>query len=275
MAGTRCNQGFCLAEDTGRACTQAANPCNGYCVNDLHCTSKCTTGADCPNGYGCMPFGGQRVCIRAEALCDQSDISQCASACNTNQGLLTGCTTACTTAADCPQRASVLAPWTCESGFCSRPGDVYGPLPTGYRPAEYYCNAQGTVVNLCEDGFSYDFVSDTSPTPPAVNCGSGTSQAGAATDSCVDTCRYQGGCPSGFNCVGLGNGGSVRFAICVPGGAGEVGAPCTHNVQCAFGYCTQNKCSRDCTADGVCPGGMQCVAGNPPAIDGQTFRFCQ
>jgi len=62
----------------------------------------------------------------------------------------------------------------------------------------------------------------------------------------------------------------------MPVGFGEVGAACASDTQCAFAYCNQGKCSRDCTADGVCPGGSTCTAagGQAPNVEGVPFRRC-
>jgi hypothetical protein len=56
-----------------------------------------------------------------------------------------------------------------------------------------------------------------------------------------------------------------------------VGAPCTKDGSCFFGYCNRSsgKCSRDCTADGLCPTGSTCTAAGGPPVDGQPFRRCQ
>jgi hypothetical protein len=100
---------------------------------------------------------------------------------------------------------------------------------------------------------------------------------GIPTDSCVDSCRYQGGCPFGFACTAVGNLAGARIGLCLPTGPGEVGAPCAHDGDCVFGYCPSAllKCSRDCTADGVCPTGSTCTPAGGPAVEGQPFRRCE
>lgn len=100
-------------------------------TQDVH--GERTTGADCPNGWGCMLVGGQNVCVKAEAPCSAVDSSACIApaACDESPTLVVGgCTLACNSAADCPQRAAGLAPWTC-NGLCRRPSDVFGPLAGG------------------------------------------------------------------------------------------------------------------------------------------------
>jgi hypothetical protein len=276
MAGTFCGgQQFCVADDTGRPCTAGPN-CNFACVSNQHyCTKQCNSGADCPNGYGCQMYAGQKVCVQAEAPC--SDGSECTVACDTAATLYVGgCTTQCASAADCPQRAAPLSPWTCSGGYCSRPADVHGPLPCGYKPAQYVNDCQGNVVNVCNDAFDIDFDAFSVPPPPNATCGAMTTTDGSPTDSCVDSCRYQGGCPFGFACVARAAIGQQTIGLCLPTGSGEIGTPCVHDSQCSFGYCTQGACSRDCTADGLCPGGGSCVAvsGTPP-IEGQQVRRCQ
>jgi hypothetical protein len=75
---------------------------------------------------------------------------------------------------------------------------------------------------------------------------------------------------------GIGNG---RVGLCLPTGFIEVGSPCVNDTQCAFGYCVNGKCSRDCTVDGICPGGTTCVAGaqpmTPATVEGKLFMRCQ
>ena len=284
-AGTRCEtiagSMYCAADDTGRTCTTAA-ACNYGCLTGpQYCTTKCTTGSDCPNGYGCMSAGGQSVCVKAEAPCDATDATACIApaACDTSAALVvSGCTTVCTTAADCPQRAAGYSPWTCDSGgICRRPPDVSGPLQNGATPAQYACNAQSVVVNVCNDDQHIDYGAFDIPNPPAVSCSATTTTAGLATDSCVDSCRYQGSCPYGFACVAVGSLGTARIGLCLLTGGGEVGDPCTENGDCVFGYCPSalGKCSRDCTADGVCPGGTTCSAAGGPAVEGAPFMRCQ
>lgn len=283
-SGLRCDDPgdgtkVCLASDIGRQCS-AANDCHFACITTAHtCTEPCTSGSDCPNGYGCMAVGGQKVCVKAEAYCDGVDNSACVvpAACDLSPNMiLGGCTLACDSAADCPRRAAGFAAWTCD-GLCRRPGDVVGPLENGYKPTQYYCNAASQVVNLCNDAQHIDFDQFTIPAPPAVNCSSGMTTDGVAGDSCVDSCRYQGGCPSGAACTAVGNVANQRVGLCLPTGFQEVGANCTKDRDCAFGYCSQGKCSRDCTADGVCPTGSTCTAvgGAAPTVEGAPFKRCQ
>jgi hypothetical protein len=288
MTGTVClassgGSKLCLGDHVGRVCTAASGCMFGCLTSPQYCTVPCTSGSDCPNGYGCMGVGSPatQVCVKAEAPCGAADTSACIApaACDTSAALVVGgCTTTCTTAADCPQRAQPLAPWTCDSGgICRRPGDVYGPLAGGSTPAQYACNAMATVVNVCNDAQHMDFTQFTIPSPPAVNCSATTTTSGVAGDSCVDSCRYQGGCIYGFACAAVGNVGGSRIGLCLPAGSGEVGAACASSADCAFGYCdsTSMKCSRDCTADGVCPDGSSCVSAGGPTVEGLPFRKCQ
>ena len=289
MTGTRCELvgglQYCAGDDVGGGCS-AASDCNFGCLGGLYCTAACTTGSDCPNGYGCMAgFGSplQSVCIRAEAPCSnqtQNGTAACVGLgyCDDESPELVvgGCTSACTSAFDCPQRAAGLPPWTCEGGLCRRPSDVVGPLPGGATPAQYACDGSGDEANVCNDNQHIDFDAFDIPTPPQVTCGAPTTTAGIPTDSCLDSCRYEGGCAFGFACVALGGVGTARIGLCLPTGFGEVGAPCAHDDECAFGYCTTaGTCSRDCTADGVCPGNTACVSVGGPAVEGLAFRRCQ
>lgn len=288
MTGTVCEQigseKFCAGDDTGRQCSVAQN-CNFGCLgNDpsiAYCTKECVSGADCPNGYGCMLVQDQppiRTCVRAEAACYSGDTSACIGPgfCDESPQLwVGGCTSACSSQLDCPQRAAGLSPWSCSGGMCRRPADVFGPVEGGATPAQYVNNCQGQVINVCNDAQHIDFVNFTIPNAPAATCGASTTTDGVPGDSCVNSCRYQGGCTFGFSCVAVGGVGNGRIGLCLRSGGGEVGASCANDTQCVFGYCFNGKCSRDCTADGICPGGTTCVAGGGPAVEGQPFKRCQ
>ncbi len=283
MAGTRCiDDGtgqYCLGDDSGRPCTEPSL-CNYGCITGPgYCTAPCSSGSDCPNGWGCMPVGNPatHVCVRAEALCEQGNTASCVvpAACDLSSTLILGsCTLACNSAADCPQRAVPLAPWSCD-GLCRRPADVFGPLPGGYQPTEWHCDYNSNPVVLCNDAQHIDFVGFTIPPAPSVNCQSPTTIQGASNDACVNSCRYQGGCAYGFACVAVGSVSSQRIGLCLPTGMTEPGQACTSNTSCAFGYCSNGVCSRDCTVDGICPGGLSCVAGGAPAVEGMAFRRCE
>lgn len=282
MAGTRCltvgGAKACMGDDIGRSCN-VATACNFACFTPGpgYCTVPCVSGADCPNGYGCMAVSGQRVCIKAEAEADQCSPvgpnKKCIvpAACD-DTILVSSCTLACDSAADCPQRAAGLAPWNCD-GLCRRPDDVTGPLPGG-TAAEYACLGN-QVVNLCNDAQHMNFATFSLPNPPQLQCPVNVSVVGSPGDSCVDSCRYQGGCPHGFGCTALGGVGNGRIGLCLPSGFGEVGANCQKDGDCAFAYCNKGICSRDCTADGICPTGSSCVVGGAPAVEGVPFRRCE
>jgi len=228
-----------------------------------------------------MPVGTPptKVCVKAEAYCEAGNTTACIvpAACDTSSLIVGACTLACTTNADCPQRAALLAGWTCQNGLCKRPPDVYGPLEGGSTPTEWHCDPLGNAVNLCNDALHITFQAFTIPPAPAVNCSSPTTFQGQAGDDCVDSFRYQGGCAFGFACTAVGNIQNARAGLCLPVGGGEVGAACGNDTQCAFGYCSNGKCSRDCTADGICPTGSSCVAvgGAVPNVEGMPFRRCQ
>jgi hypothetical protein len=286
MESTRCvavgSEQYCVLSDVGLACT-ASSTCNFGCLlGPKYCTMPCASGSDCPNGYGCEPVGTppQSVCVKAEAPCSASDTSACiaAAACDTSATLLVGgCTLACNSAADCPQRAQGYTPWTCD-GLCRRPPDVYGPLGQGVNPAQYACNASSTVVNLCEDAQHIDFTQFTIPAAPTVNCSATTTTAGVAGDACVDSCLYQGACAFGYACVAVGSVGGARVGLCLPSlGGGEVGAACTNSSQCYFGDCdlTTGTCTRDCSADGLCPTGSTCTVSGTILVQGIPFKRCQ
>ena len=171
----------------------------------------------------------------------------------------------------------MLSPWTCSNGNCARPADVVGPLGQGV-PAEYACDGQNQEVNLCNDAQHIDFGQFSVPNPPSIVCPANTSVAGAPGDSCVDTCRYSGGCAFGYECAGVGNLQNQRSGLCLPAqGGSEVGQACAKDGDCAFGYCSAGKCSRDCSGDGLCPTGSTCAAvGGPfPNVEGVAFKRCQ
>ncbi len=279
-AGLRCEDPgggqVCVQSDVGRSCTTAAQ-CNFACLSPLnYCTSTCGSGAECPNGYGCMAVGNTDVCVRLAADC-AANASQCVdpSACDSSPNLVvSSCTMFCGAASDCPQRALPLPAWTCD-GLCRRPGDVYGPLPGGFAPAQWACNAASQVVNVCGDGLHIDFASFSQPSPPAVSCASPVTTDGLPGDACLDSCRLQGACPWGFGCSGVAEIGNQRIGLCMPTGAGEVGAPCSQHGDCVFGYCEGAVCTRDCSKDDTCPTGSQCVAGGGANIEGLAFKRCE
>lgn len=282
MSGTACVQvgaeNICVWNDVGRTCSTAST-CQFACLTSQgYCTNTCADAHDCPNGYGCMPVQNTRVCVKAEVECG-SGTSQCiaSSACDATM-LVSGCTLACGSAADCPQRAVPLAAWTCDGqGICRRPADVYGPLGQG-APAEYACTAQSVVVNVCNDAQHIDFTQFNIPSPPQVSCSATMTTPGVAGDKCVDSCRYQGGCAYGYACTALGSVGGSRIGLCLPAlGAGEVGANCSTDGDCLFGYCVSGtgKCSRDCSRDTLCPTGSRCVAQGGPAVEGFAFSRCE
>ena len=98
---------------------------------------------------------------------------------------------------------------------------------------------------------------------------------GNASGSCVNSCRYQGGCSYNYACNGLSQIGGERIGLCLPKGGAVTGSTCTTNNSCEFGYCSNGICSRDCTGDGVCPAGLTCVDGGTPTIEGLPFRRCR
>lgn len=282
-SGFRCEtvgaESYCVPSDIGRSCT-IADECFFACLtSNQYCTSTCVDGSDCPSGYGCMPIGNPatRVCIRANADC-AADTTQCVvpAACDSSPNLVvSSCTTACDTAADCPVRAAPLAPWTCD-GVCRRPGDVYGPLPGGFEPAQWACNASANVVNVCGDGLHLDFDALTIPPAPAVSCASPTTTDGLPGDACVESCRLGAGCPSGFACAGIGNLGGQRAGLCMRSGTFEVGEACADPSDCVFGVCdtTTGRCSRDCSLDDACPEGSTCTPVGGPNIEGASAKRC-
>lgn len=107
------------------------------------------------------------------------------------------------------------------------------------------------------------------------HCNSPTTTDGLPGDACVDSCRYPGGCRYGYACSAVGGVNGARIGLCLPAGAGEIGAAYSVDSQCGFGYRSTGKCSRDCTSDGVCPSGSSCLAGMPPAVEGAAFKRCQ
>lgn len=291
MTGTRCEsvggERFCAQTDIGKACS-TNDDCNSRCMLLRgYCTSQCNTGADCPNGYGCTGVGDPpvRMCVKVAVYCGDDEYV-CAggpAACEHDDIPISSCTIPCSTTSDCPQRATALGDnWKCmkapnwTTGYCMRPGDVYGPTPGG-QPTEYLC-APGTytVVNACNDGINTDLDAWYTPSPPYVNCAAGRTTEGVPGDSCVDSCRYQGACAFGFSCAAISSVGGNRLGLCLPTGNGEIGDACTKHRDCAFGYCNldTNTCSRDCSADGVCPSGSTCTA-TGAFIEGIPFKRCE
>jgi hypothetical protein len=282
-SGTACldvnGESYCAGRDVGKACTAATAPqdCNFACTPQSYCTIPCQSGADCPTAYGCAPVGGQNVCVRVAAFCgDDPSVCIVPAACDGSR-LFAGCTISCNSAADCPRRPAGLDAWTC-NGLCQQPQTVWGPLPGGASAEWWESCLVGAPVNLCNDGQHIDFQHESIPLPPVLACDSDTSTPGVPGDTCADTCRYEGGCPYGFGCSAIGQTATVsRLGLCLPTGGGEIGAPCTWDGDCVFGYCTgANRCSRDCTADGVCPKGASCNPTSPTdLVEGKPFRRCE
>jgi hypothetical protein len=278
--GTRCQnkegQSLCLADDVGRPCT-TEDQCNFGCLLNptapLYCTTTCNSGADCPNGYGCTSIESIKVCVRAEGLCTSA--SECTQGCDLSSTMIIGgCTTQCETALDCPQRAAPFQPWQCQNGSCTRPEDIYGSLEGGYSPVEYHCDASQQAVNLCNDAFVIDYTNFTIPETPAVDCSSNMTTAGISSSSCLNSCRFQGGCSYGHACVSIGSAGGQRIGLCMPKGIIEIGAACENHFDCDFGHCVQGICSRDCTIDGLCPGDLNCGPVGGLMVEGLTFKRC-
>ena len=98
-ANSRCEKfapigNFCVSSDIGRSCSSIDECQFGCLVAQHYCTSACSTGSDCPNGYGCMAVGQQQVCVKLSADCS-NDTTKCIapSACDTTASLvLAGCT---------------------------------------------------------------------------------------------------------------------------------------------------------------------------------------
>jgi len=278
-SGARCltlgSDTYCADADVGKTCSQATD-CNYGCLTPgSYCTTQCTSGSDCPNGFGCATVGSNgKLCVRAEEYCGGST-NTCTLACDPNM-LVSSCTLPCSSAADCPQRASILSPWTC-STYCRRPSDVQGPLAQG-DTASYACDVSNNEVNLCNDAQHIDFQNCTVPNPPSLTCPSTNVVDGSSGDVCLDTCRYAGACAYGYECTGIGDISNTRVGLCMPShGSAEVGSSCTIDGDCAFGYCSSGKCSRDCSADGICPSGSSCTAvgGQYPNVEGIAFKRCQ
>jgi len=264
MAGTRCapvpplKEKICAFDDDGKPCSGTGGECADFCMTGPganYCTSECANGSQCPAGWGCsVPIGGTRVCLRLDKDCGVG--SDCAGQICDNQTLIVnGCTMQCSSAYDCPQRPSNLPMWSCEGGVCFRPGDVFGPA-SKTEITSWACNAQGTPVNVCNDGLTFD-------SPPTLTCNETVTVP--TKTPCVTSCLPTGGCGQGFACVnnivGLGN-PAIPTPICIRAGFVEIGQPCTKNEDCMFGVCsTAKKCTRDCSADQVCPKGFACAAG--------------
>ncbi len=262
MAGTRCapvppkKDWICAFDDDGAPCTNAGGECNDFCLSvlnkPLYCTSVCTSGAQCPAGWGCsLPIGGTRVCVRLDVPC--ANEYDCAGLACDPSLIVSGCSMSCTSSLDCPQRPSHLPKWSCSGGYCYRPGDVFGPASKDMTTS-WACNGQGLPVNVCADGLTFD-------SAPALTCNE-IETVNTQTD-CVSSCTPTGGCGQGYACVSdyvAING--TPTAVCIRTGYAEVGQPCSKNEDCVFGVCSKaKKCSRDCSTDGVCPKGFACSAG--------------
>lgn len=246
-----CVSGVCQPDDTGVPCSvNAPQACaTGLCLDPGDgsgtCTKSCSTAAECPAGYACTLAGGSssKICVDIEKPCPQGGMNCGSGLCLSVQG----CTATCQSAADCPQRLSFLAPYTCAAAFgssqpiCVPPEDILGPDAIGST-----CSAVGS--NTCRSG-----ACNTGATPGPM---------------CTQSCNTDGGCASGLGCFPLDDGGEIHL-VCNRAGSKDLGESCSQAMDCHSGLCdaTGFYCTRHCQ-DGLCPTGWSCqpIAGTAIAI---------
>ncbi|MBI2394172.1 MAG: hypothetical protein HYV09_31670 [Deltaproteobacteria bacterium] len=254
--GQICGGGLCRLDDTGySACdTSTASPCLEYCFGTAtakHCTHSCSSAAECPAGYACMPAGGgKKVCVDIERPCSAPE--QCPSALGFCGAGGVGCTAKCDTDADCPLRLVGLPAYRCEfSGsikVCMPPSDILGSDPLG-------STCPSTGVNYCRSGA----------------CDDGTSPP-----TCAQRCTVRGGCAGSFGCFPLEDPGPPKTAllVCSAAGSAWLGDACTRGRDCRTAICqAPGYCTRLCV-DNLCPDGMSCVAAPLSATDGTPIKLC-
>lgn len=283
MAGTKCTYGtnYCAFDDSGKPCSGVSGECNDACSTSVgYCTTMCSSGYDCPAGWACSPATGGKACLRLDQVCgmvlDQPDYSACLSQahCDEQSMFIGGCTSQCSSANDCPQRPSALPRWTCDGVKCMRPGDTFGSVPKEEHTYWTCYDYGGPRVNLCADGLTLD-------QPPAeLDCNNNPYALVPSAGYCVQTCRYEGGCGWGYECVGHQvslNGTATGLGLCVRKGSLGIGQPCSSDEACEFGLCLKDeaKCSRDCSYDGVCPSGTTCQSAPGAPVDSTPFRVCK
>ena len=271
---------LCVPDDTGLACTSGAGvSCARYCLANAeggaaHCTRECSTGADCPGGFGCEDAPGRpglRVCISVEQPCSANrdcTSDQCLSA-----GGITFCTAPCRSPADCPARMTV---------------DDGTGTPTPLSP--YLCQRVGTstqtfcVPPVQAVATGIDYVAGNHPL--GASCGTGmvnlciSDVCDPATSTCLQACTPASGCPAGFGCrPWVPDASGAVYLACQRAVLGSVAinGPCAHASDCATGLCLPTGtgsayCTRYCP-DRLCPTGMRCVP-DGTAFDGTPLSLC-
>lgn len=163
-------------------------------------------------------------------------------------------------------------------------------INSGDRPRQ--CEGDGTCDGLCPQDPDCDHLfqgggpqpGQPSPPPPPpgpkqgfgqvcqthADCHSNLCAAGPAGLFCTQTCGWQQGCPSGYECFSTDQPG---LDACAPAGAvggtpdppslQGYGGPCGQDDECVSGFCAAHPygggyCTYSCDAYYACPPGGQC-----------------
>jgi hypothetical protein len=269
----------CVLDDTGTPCSATSTPCARICLGNntgaaAHCTRECTSGADCPAGFGCQLDGsGLRLCISTEQPCG-AGVECTSNLClNIRTTQFSGCTSRCTTARDCPRRMTydlgggvryALPAYDCISSGGDR---ICVPPVIPIDPRDGAILASDALGAPCTETDN--------------GCRSGVCDTTEGV--CVQGCTPTAGCPSGFNCLpwqpdGMG---TAVYLVCRRAltGSVPVNGTCTRGADCVTGLCLPDTggstayCSRYCS-DRLCPTGMHCVP-DGTAFDGTALALCQ
>lgn len=228
--------------DTGAMCGSGAECRSGICVNGL-CGAPCVDATDCPAGFGCEPRalpieGGMdvtlNVCVVRPSSCLSDPNCQAPQRCvidRSGQSVALECEApvpggkelgaACGVDGDC---ISGL----CLSNVCTRPCE---------RPND--CATDGSFI--CE------------PTSVSASNGGSSANINLCKPRPATQCLSDAQCTNPQRCVATRSASGVDFSCGMPNaGAGEVGALCGQDDQCAQNLCLSGLCAPPCQGTGDC-----------------------
>lgn len=225
----------------GDACVDGSECRSGLCLNGA-CASPCVIDTDCPGGYECI---SQTIPIDGGATVDFNVCVEKPTPCLSN--------------GNCPDPAICVI---------DRSGDppsltCQDPIPGGKDLGES-CQADGECLSgLCLDNLCTrpcerpnDCSTDGSyicePTDVTVG-GGGTATVNVCKPRPATQCLSDSQCTAPERCVAQRGAREVEFVCGTPNaGAGDVGATCANDGQCAQNFCLEGKCAPPCQSTGDC-----------------------